>query len=88
MSLVVLIQKLHSNDRDAVVQIEEYALPNTATSTGKTDDMGRPVYTLVKEEQMEHIWHHHHSSNTANTVIETANTSNTAGLMEGANNAH
>ncbi len=53
MSLVTLIQKLNSADRDAVVQIEEFALPKEAVFTGKVDEAGRAIYTLFTESKVK-----------------------------------
>jgi len=49
MSLVTLIQKLNSEERDAVVQIEDWALPLVAKFTGELDAAGRKVFTLFDE---------------------------------------
>jgi len=50
MSLVTLVKSLDTSLRDAVVQIEEWYLPKEAEFTGKVDEAGRAIYTLVKTE--------------------------------------
>lgn len=50
MSLVTLIKSADTSIRDAVVQIEEWALPKEAVATGKVDEAGRAVFSLIKEE--------------------------------------
>jgi ribosome-associated translation inhibitor RaiA len=62
MSLVTLIQKLNSLDRDAIITIDDWNLPKTAKATGKTDEAGRPIFTMIKTV-------------VANVVVETANVS-------------
>jgi len=50
MSLVTLIKSADTSLRDAVVQVEEYALPKEAKFTGKVDADGRAVFTLLETE--------------------------------------
>jgi len=49
MTLVTLIQKVNSTDRDAIVTIDDWHLPTDAKNTGKLDDAGRPVFTMAKD---------------------------------------
>lgn len=53
MSLVTLIKSADTTLRDAVVQIEEWFLPKEAVATGKVDEAGRAVFTLLKAEVAE-----------------------------------
>lgn len=51
MSLVTLIKSADTSLRDAVVQVEEWALPAEAKATGAVDEAGRKVYTVLKADE-------------------------------------
>lgn len=48
MSLVTLIKSTDTSLRDAVVQIEEWALPKEAWFTGKVDEAGRSIFSILE----------------------------------------
>ena len=50
MSLVTLIKSADTTLRDAVVQVEDWSLPKEAVFTGKVDEAGRAVFSVLKAD--------------------------------------